>query len=80
MPEYLKDLLGRTASEIRELNYPRLHSKDQIGETQVLTRDVRVNAGLTTTAEELDMIEAELDVKQAEIFKKFGYKSGNNQE
>lgn len=65
------DILGMTAGEARELDYPRLYSRSQIGKRLFLTGNVRIDAGLTVVAEEVDAEWAELQKKHAEIVKKY---------
>ena len=70
MGKLVNEITGMTDGEIREADDPRVHSKDQLHNCGLHTRNVRVNAGLTVTSDDLDKERADLAERQKKYSRK----------
>ena len=73
MYNIVKAITKLTEAEIRELDTPRLYSQDQIQPflTPWNIRDFRLRTGRFITAEEVDQIWKDLDIRWQKLLQKF---------
>jgi len=71
IPRIALQVTGMTPAEIRNHDFPRINSRDQIAPYDPLrVRNVRIAAGLTVTSDELDKEREALEQRESECFRK----------